>query len=722
MQNLILFSLSALSQIILCAIIFYSSRGETGDDKNSLRLKFYLLGASIAIWCASQYAYEVSYTVDYQQWALRIGVIVTIFVAYFFLLFAREIMKKKIGRLQNSIELFWALGATLYTLLSSVAQISIQGKQVTYEYNTFIYTVVTLIPILYILEGIIPLEKFTLKFKHTKPSEAKQARFVARGMLITTILAFSGNFIFTFFGIDTTLAATLVVALAPALYTITVGYAVFSLKLFNFRKFFIRIVVYGGLFTVIYGLFAGTILLIFGSINSINNGYFAFIAFPTTLVTYPLSRIIATNILSRLGRNPVVNQAEADKNLQDILRRINTDELLHGLVKTVRKQHILDSVAIALLTGGSKDGMKVVTDPGNDVNINSLKNLILNEIGQPVVNSITLKNYGLGAYQMAFIMKRDFVKGVILIGQKTNGRPIYDDDRSSILSTATQAALALENSLQYYKIQRFNEELEQKITDATRELRKTNDKLKALDEAKDEFISMASHQLRTPLTSVKGYVSMVLEGDAGKIGGQQKQLLEQAFTSSQRMVYLIADLLNVSRLKTGKFVIEATPTYLPDVVEGEMQQLTEAAKAHNIELTFDKPASFPTIKLDETKTRQVIMNFMDNAIYYTPAGGHIHVQLQETGKSVEFKVVDDGLGVPKAEQHHLFTKFYRAGNAKKARPDGTGLGLFMAKKVVIAQGGAIIFSSQEGKGSTFGFSFPLDESHTSSQAPAKPEH
>ena len=109
--------------------------------------------------------------------------------------------------------------------------------------------------------------------------------------------------------------------------------------------------------------------------------------------------------------------------------------------------------------------------------------------------------------------------------------------------------------------------------------------------------------------------------------------------------------------------------------------------------------------LDETKIRQVIMNFTDNAIYYTPAGGKIVVSLKETTDSIEFRVKDNGIGVPKAEQHQLFGKFYRAGNAKKARPDGTGLGLFMAKKVIIAQGGALIFDTHEGKGSTFGFSF-----------------
>jgi signal transduction histidine kinase len=238
------------------------------------------------------------------------------------------------------------------------------------------------------------------------------------------------------------------------------------------------------------------------------------------------------------------------------------------------------------------------------------------------------------------------------------------------------------------------------------QLKKSNSKLRLLDRTKDDFISMASHQLRTPLTSVKGYISMVLDGDAGKLTELQRKLLNQSFISSQRMVYLISDLLNVSRLRTGKFLIEPIPSDLAKVIEEEVEQLQETAKSRNLELEYRKPEHFPTLMLDENKLRQVIMNFVDNAIYYTPSGGKIVVNLVDKPQTVEFTVVDDGIGVPKQEQHHLFSKFYRAHNAKRARPDGTGLGLFMAKKVIIAQGGATIFKSQEGKGSTFGFTFP----------------
>lgn len=239
-------------------------------------------------------------------------------------------------------------------------------------------------------------------------------------------------------------------------------------------------------------------------------------------------------------------------------------------------------------------------------------------------------------------------------------------------------------------------------------LKAANTKLTALDQAKDEFISMASHQLRTPLTSVKGYISMVLDGDAGRLKPEQKTMLSQAFTSANRMAYLVSDLLNISRLKTGKFIIEPTPVQLDKVVKEEIGQLSTYAKSKKITLTLHiLPKLFPILSLDETKTRQIIMNFIDNALHYTPENGTVVVALEATETTIRLTVTDNGMGVPKKDQANLFNKFYRADNAKQVRPDGTGIGLFMAKKVVIAQGGALIFKSKEGIGSTFGFSFPL---------------
>src|SRR5690606_19036450 len=197
-----------------------------------------------------------------------------------------------------------------------------------------------------------------------------------------------------------------------------------------------------------------------------------------------------------------------------------------------------------------------------------------------------------------------------LFGPKKSGNPYNKQDIQTLEIIANELVIAIQNALRFEEIEKFNATLQDKIDDATKKLQKTNEKLKALDETKDEFISMASHQLRTPVTSVKGYLSMVSEGDAGEVSEMQHKLLDQAYTSSQRMVYLIADLLNVSRLRTGKFLIEPVATNLADVVDGEAHQLMPTAKGRDLTLEFNKPDNFPTLMLDETKIRQVIINFM----------------------------------------------------------------------------------------------------------------
>ncbi len=295
--------------------------------------------------------------------------------------------------------------------------------------------------------------------------------------------------------------------------------------------------------------------------------------------------------------------------------------------------------------------------------------------------------------------------GILILGNKKSGSAYLNNDYKVLSILVKELAIAVQNALSYERVRELNNNLELRINQATKKLRDNNTKLKQLDESKDDFISMASHQLRTPLTSVKGYISMVLEGDAGKLTKMQHEMLRQAFFSSQRMVYLIADLLNVSRLKTGKFIIEPSKVNLAQMVNQEISQLEDTAEARSLKLIYQQPAVFPDLMLDETKIRQVVMNFIDNAIYYTPAGGEIKVKVLDLGNTIEFRVEDNGIGVPKSEQPHLFTKFYRATNARKTRPDGTGLGLYMAKKVIIAEHGSIIFESQEGKGSTFGFIF-----------------
>jgi len=307
------------------------------------------------------------------------------------------------------------------------------------------------------------------------------------------------------------------------------------------------------------------------------------------------------------------------------------------------------------------------------------------------------------------LMRENEVVGAIILGEHRS-RGFTDRDIRLVQSISEELSIAIENALSLREVSDLNRTLERRVAVATRELTKSNEELKALDETKDEFISMASHQLRTPLTSIKGYISMVLDGDVGKVSEQQRKLLEEAFVSSERMVHLIGDFLNVSRLQTGKFIIDRQPTDFAKLVDEEVESMRSIAESHDMVLVAKIAKNIPALDVDGDKLRQVIMNFIDNAIFYSRAHSTIVIKLARKGSDVVLEVHDQGIGVPASMQKKLFTKFFRADNARRQRPDGTGIGLFLAKKVVTAQGGEMIVESTEGKGSVFGFSLPIRSS------------
>lgn len=296
--------------------------------------------------------------------------------------------------------------------------------------------------------------------------------------------------------------------------------------------------------------------------------------------------------------------------------------------------------------------------------------------------------------------------GILFLGEhKSLGYSSRDIEM--LESIAGELAVSIRNSLSMEEINELNKSLQRRIDEATKELRFSNRQLQRLDEAKNEFISMASHQLRTPLTSIKGYLDMMLEGDLGKISPTQRAVLREAFSSSERMVRLINDFLNVSRLQTGKFTIDKQSVDIAQILRDEVSLLKVVADQRSVEMVLKIDKKIPSLAVDSEKIRQVMLNMIDNAIYYSNPHKKVVITLKSSGKMIEFSVKDSGIGVPKSEQANLFGKFFRGTNAKKRRPDGTGVGLFLAKKVILSHDGEMIFESEEGKGSTFGFRLPV---------------
>lgn len=295
--------------------------------------------------------------------------------------------------------------------------------------------------------------------------------------------------------------------------------------------------------------------------------------------------------------------------------------------------------------------------------------------------------------------------GYLSLGPRMVGR-YTQRDIDLVAATSNSLIIAIQNALSVHTVKELNLTLQQRIDAATEELRQSNVELQRLDTAKDEFLSIASHQLRTPLTSVKGYISMLLDGDAGRTSESQRYLLSEAFKGSERMVGLINDFLNVSRIQSGKFMLDYKKFDIVELVRLETDSLQSLASSRTLKLNFSANVDVCMIEADENKIRQIIMNYIDNAIYYSKSKTTIEVKLFIRGDSIELKVKDSGIGVPADEQSKLFTKFFRAGNARLQRPDGTGVGIYLAKRIINEHNGKLIFESVEGKGSTFGFVIP----------------
>ena len=239
--------------------------------------------------------------------------------------------------------------------------------------------------------------------------------------------------------------------------------------------------------------------------------------------------------------------------------------------------------------------------------------------------------------------------------------------------------------------------------------------IKKTEKAMAEFVSVASHQLRTPMSSINWFSEMLLNEEVGKLKEEQKNYIQQIYDSNRRMVDLVSDLLNVSRIEAGKMKIEPRPVQLEELIENVIGELQIIARSHNVSIRFEKPfdrvwgkpVRLPKINIDPVRTRQVIDNLISNAIRYNKRKGKVIVSVEKKDKAFLFSCRDTGMGIPREEQDKVFTKFFRGGNAVKAESEGTGLGLYIAKSIVESSGGKVWFESEEGKGSTFYFTLPL---------------
>lgn len=229
--------------------------------------------------------------------------------------------------------------------------------------------------------------------------------------------------------------------------------------------------------------------------------------------------------------------------------------------------------------------------------------------------------------------------------------------------------------------------------------------LKRLQELKNEFVFVAAHELRTPVTAIKGFLSMVREGDAGAISDTLNEYLDPIWTANERLVGLINNLLEIARSEAGKIKIEVAPGNIADAIRAILEEVHPLAKEKRISVFYEEKAP-PPVLMDAARAKEVIMNFVSNAIKYNKEGGFVKVYHEVKDGIVVTHVEDNGFGMNAEDQKQLFQKFFRSEEKDVQEMQGTGLGLFITKELVEKMGGTIGVKSEKGKGSTFSFSLP----------------
>lgn len=718
--------MSIILIISILLAIFIISLGIIALKSNfrkKINYTFFALTVIVSLW---EFLYILStFPNDFSLLIFKLADVVGLLMAILLARFALIYPKNDFSKTSNLVTVVSVIGIILFVpiiIFSSLVVLGVEnssnmvvpiGGKLSWPFLLFVGIFVSI--------GVVVLLFKFFKTYRQRSFERTQLSYVVLGLGITASIILAINLVINIFGDKISTIIDVLNPFSVVIFIIFTAYGILKGGLFDVRAAIVRSVTYSLVVATMAGIYVGTTSLLS-----------AILGFGQSTWAELLGNIVISLVLVFIFQ-PIKKFFDKITNKIFYKDNYSTDDFVARLNKTLayttdlRMMLKQTAIVIATTLKGNQASFLINSESSHYISAGTAGHTVLTKIEAEKFNNAEKMQDGV---VIASLLEEDDPVRIIMDEKKIDsvlplkkdeevvGYLVLGEHKTSSYTTrdikllqavSNGLIIAIQNALAVQEIRDFNVTLRQKITEATQELRIKNAMLKKLDKAKDEFVSMASHQLRTPLTSVKGYLSMVIEGDAGKVSKPQKDLLDEAFSSNEKMVHLVNDFLNVSRIQTGKFMLEKAPVDLPKLVTEEIDGLRQNAKAHNLNLVYKAPSNFPLLNIDEGKIRQVVMNFADNALYYSHPNTDVNISLSIDGDDALFTVIDTGIGVPIDEQGQLFTKFYRASNARKTRPDGTGVGLYLAKKIITAHDGKIVFSTIEGRGSTFGFRLPIKE-------------
>lgn len=731
-------TLTALLVNIALAVFVLSRQ-----PKNPQAHYFAALAASVFGWGWSLYLIQVGQGVLFAKFAFVFGALIPAAWLWFCLSFPRQI---EFPRVSFVTQLFLAFPVLLFAMAPSLGLLSPTvefGAQGISGDPGLLFPLFNLYFASYSLGGFGVL---IWKYMHAKGIPLAQIRYIFMGTLLFAGLAGTTNIILPALGIYR------YNILGPGFSLIQLGFIFYSIiahRLFDIRVIVRKTVIYSGLLAFVIGTYS-LIIFTLGSLLGTTTG--------VSRETF-LPNLIAALVVA-FGFEPIRRWlvATTDKYLfvgeyrpEDVIRElskslsgvIDLDEALQGMMQILVKNMRLKGAATFVLRR-FKEGVEVkrvkqmgFTHPKklklspNDPLIAHFEErlkerrdgttgqppgrerrhfaLVTEELGRRIEEDGKLPKIVPDVYKrltelkaavaLPIIVKSELI-GILTLSEKLSGDIFTSSDLDLLEIVAHETAGSIEKA-------RFWEE----------------------DQLKSEFVSIASHELLTPTSTIQGYLSMILDEGMGKVDPKAREYLERVRVTSKRLTELVQDLLNVSRIEAGRIKINLEPMDLLQSIRQVVEELTPQANSKGLSLHFEDPArrarmengelkmenvrnsplsivnSQFVVSADPERVRQILVNLIGNAIKYTPKGG-VTVSATRESRFVRVVVADTGIGMAPEEKKHLFEKFYRIQNERTQGIIGTGLGLYIAKNIIELMGGTIGVESSTGRGSVFSFTLP----------------
>ena len=346
------------------------------------------------------------------------------------------------------------------------------------------------------------------------------------------------------------------------------------------------------------------------------------------------------------------------------------------------------------------------------VNLNKTPYLDLIE-NNKTISSVSLKDaflkekilsiFKIISFVISPVLSKEGSKGFLFVGTENIDTVIGEGDEELIVILANQIGQALENAQLFEQTWKAQQDLEQKVEQRTQELKTALEAVNVISKRKSDFISAVSHELRTPLTSIKGYASIILAGKLGQLPEEARLRLDKINRHSDELTNLVNDLLDISRIESGKMVMKREPLDLGNTAADMLDLFGVQSKEKQILLSSAIEKGAFIVAADAGQIKRVFINLIGNAMKFTPADGKITIAANKTGDLIQVNISDTGCGIPDDAKERVFDEFYRVENAINDQVKGTGLGLSLVKHIVEAHGGKIWITSKVGAGSTFSF-------------------